>query len=248
MILELDVGNTRIKWRQISASDGACIAAGVVSDAEELLAVTELRQVPLMVRMCSVRGGDLNQQLQQWSADSYGLEIQTALVSASCGGVSNQYADPARLGIDRWLAMLAAFKRAAGPCVVIDGGTAFTVDVLNSHGQHRGGYIVPGLALMRGALEANTRIRLSEDNPEASRELGHSTDDAVRNGTLSALLALIARVAQSVSGPKSQAKLYFTGGDAELLHELAAIESSEVVPSLVFDGLGIACPFEEKSQ
>lgn len=247
MILELDVGNSRIKWRQIEEADAAVIACGDVPGFVELLAVPELIHKPLMARMCSVRPGEVNEQLAQWVEDSFGLELQNAAVSPSCGGVSNQYTDPGKLGIDRWLAMLAGFNRAGGSCVIIDGGTALTVDVISASGQHAGGYIVPGLALMRDSLESNTRIKLSENNPHASLSLGHSTDEAVCNGTLVTLLALIERVSLSILSQDSQARVYFTGGDADLLHRLSEIQASEVVPGLVFDGLAVACPYELSS-
>jgi type III pantothenate kinase len=243
MILELDVGNSRIKWRQIAEADARLIACGDVPGFVELLDVAELSRKPVMVRMCSVRGGEVNEQLGQWVEDKYGLELQHAVVSSSCGGVSNQYADPGRLGIDRWLAMLAAFNKARGSCVIIDAGTALTVDVISATGQHIGGYIVPGLSLMRDSLTANTRIRLSEAGSSASLSLGHSTDAAVFNGTLVTLLALIQRVSQSILSEDPQTKVYFTGGDADLLHSLSAIDSSERVPGLVFDGLAVACPY-----
>lgn len=244
MILELDVGNSRIKWRQISEIDAAVISNGDAPGLAELLAIPELSQKPVMARMCSVRIGGVNEQLAHWIEDSFGLSAQIAAVSSSCAGVSNQYADPARLGVDRWLAMLAGFNRAEGPCVIIDGGTALTVDVVSASGEHEGGYIVPGLALMRDSLQSNTGIRLAGKAWPDSLPLGHSTDDAVGNGTLVSILALIERVSQSVLSQDSQAKVYFTGGDAVLLHSLVAIPSSEVVPELVFDGLALACPYE----
>lgn len=244
MILELDVGNSRIKWRQIEEADAAVISGGDVPDFAQLLEVPELFHKPVMVRMCSVRPGEVNAQLARWVEDSFDLELQNAVVSPSCGGVSNQYTDPGKLGIDRWLAMLAGFNRAGGSCVIIDAGTALTVDVIDAGGQHSGGYIVPGLALMRDSLVANTRITLLEESSPDSEFLGHSTDEAVCNGTLVTLLALIERVTRSILSQDSRARVYFTGGDADLLHKLSAIHASEVVPGLVFDGLAVACPYE----
>lgn len=241
MILELDVGNTRIKWRLLAADTLLPLNTGHVSDLQQLQRVTELQVGISFARMCSVRGGELNQQIEQWVRDQYGIELQRAAVMVSRGGVSNQYADVSRLGIDRWLAMLAAYRRAGGACMVIDSGTAFTLDVVDAQGQHKGGYIIPGLGLMRSSLEAHTAIRLMENYSGDSRELGHSTDAAVFNGTLSALLATVELQRQALQAQGS-VKIYFAGGDAELLHSLADIEGSEVVSTLVFDGLDVACP------
>jgi type III pantothenate kinase len=118
-----------------------------------------------------------------------------------------------------------------------------TVDVVDSSGLHRGGYIVPGLKLMADSLRENTSIRLGEQHSQPTLAPGHSTDDAVRNGALVALIAMIERVIKSVSEDELQAKLYLSGGDAaELDNNLAAFHA-ELIPGLVMDGLAIACPY-----
>ena len=241
MILELDVGNSRIKWRLLVADTVTLVREGHVADFEELQQLEELQAEISMARMCSVRSGDVNAKLEEWIASNYGVELLRAQVSRSCGGVTNQYADVSRLGIDRWLAMLAAFRRAGGACMVVDSGTAFTIDVVDAQGLHQGGYIIPGLKLMRTSLESTTAIRLSEDYSVYSEDLGHSTDEAVFNGTVTALLATI-RQQFELLGPVGTVKTYFAGGDAQLLHRLAGLDGSEIVTSLVFDGLDVACP------
>ena len=248
MILELDVGNSRIKWRLVAADDLAVVGRGHVPGIEELQRVTDLDAAITMARMCSVRGGDVNQKLENWIRVKHGIDLVQATVTQSCGGVTNQYADVSRLGIDRWLAMLAAFKRVGGACVVVDAGTAFTIDLLDAQGLHLGGYILPGLSLMRSSLESTTAIRLTPGFIGKPGATGHSTDQAVSNGTLSALLALISQLMNSKFSEQLGAKLLFTGGDAELLHLHAAIEGSEVVPSLVFDGLDVACPYPDSDR
>ena len=243
MILELDVGNSRIKWRLLLAEGLMVAGAGHVSGLEELQGVTELEAATInMARMCSVRGGDVNKQLADWVRGKYGVELAVAAVTQSCGGVTNQYTDVSRLGIDRWLAMLAAFKRVGGPCIVVDAGTAFTIDVLDAQGVHLGGYILPGLSLMRSSLESATGIRLTPGFTGSPEIMGHSTDQAVSNGALSALLALISQLMRAAANKQLAAKVLFTGGDAELFHTHAAIEGSDVIPNLVLDGLDVACP------
>lgn len=243
MILELDAGNSRIKWRQIRSDSMELINAGIVPEFSDLEIVPELQYSVKMVRLCSVRGRELNIQLQDWVSSSYGLDLQVAEVTQSCGGVTNQYKDVSRLGIDRWLALLAAYKRTAGACVVVDAGTAFTIDLLDAQGLHLGGYILPGLQLMRSSLESATAIRLTPGHIARPQAAGHSTDQAVSNGTLTALLAMITQIMHSINSQQVATKLYFTGGDAELLHAHASIEGSEVVPGLVFEGLAVACPY-----
>lgn len=78
-------------------------------------------------------------------------------------GVRNGYADYQRLGMDRWLAIIGAYQLARGACLVLDLGTAITADYVNAAGEHLGGYICPGLPLMRGLLRTHTqRIRYED--------------------------------------------------------------------------------------
>ncbi|PCI82470.1 MAG: pantothenate kinase [SAR86 cluster bacterium] len=247
MILELDVGNSRIKWRLLAVGNLTVINAGHVSGLEELQRVTELEAAMTMARMCSVRGNDVNKKLEDWVRAKYRVDLVQAKVAQSCGGVTNQYADVSRLGIDRWLAMLAAYRRADGACMIIDSGTAFTIDVVDEQGLHLGGYIIPGLGLMHSSLESHTAIRLSDNYSAYSQSLGHSTDEAVFNGTVTALLATIEQQSESL-GSASGVEIYFAGGDAELLHGLAGLECSEVVTSLVLDGLDVACPYPDSDR
>ncbi len=243
MILELDIGNSRIKWRKLDEDARSVIAEGNTEDVNELAQSLKSTQKPVMIRMCSVRGAAENEQIRQWATDTWGLEAQIAKVTRSCAGVTIQYQDPGKLGIDRWLAMLAAYERATASCVIVDGGTALTVDVLDKRGLHIGGYIVPGISLMCKSLEANTRIQLTEQSLKTTVTLGHSTDQAVRNGSLMALISLIQRVVQVMSKQDSQVKLYLTGGDADQFRANLKVNNMEVIPGLVLDGLAAACPF-----
>lgn len=247
MILELDVGNTRIKWRMLAADSAEPVDEGHVPGFDELIHLQALASPIDFVRMCSVRGGEVNRQIEGWLQSNHGIEVAQARVTQRCGGVTNQYADVNRLGIDRWLAMLGAYRRAQGACLIIDSGTAFTLDAIDATGLHLGGYIIPGLQLMRHSIEANTAIRLSPDYSERSSALGHSTDAAVFNGTVAALLGAIELQSRRLRD-REGVRIFFAGGDAELLHALAGIDGSEVLRSLVFEGLAIACPRPDSAE
>ena len=242
MILEIDAGNTRIKWRCLNPGTAAMAAEGVVSGVKELIiAVGENHRVEF-ARLCSVRAGPDVEEIRQWIAAAWGLELQIAEVSRSCGGVSNHYVDPGKLGVDRWLAMLAARQISTEPCVIVDSGTALTIDVLDRNGEHRGGFILPGLNLMRKSLQENTGIRVAEGQEELTLEPGHSTEAAVFNGTLTALIATIETVINSIT-EAGQPTLLLTGGGGDLLAAYMSLPKTEVVAGLVLDGLAIACPY-----
>jgi type III pantothenate kinase len=235
MILELDIGNSRIKWRQLDEREGVVIDQGHVSDLDELQQLDALGAQPLMVRMSCVRDKNEADNIGKWVRGRYSLEASRAEVTKSCGSVTNSYEDVSRMGVDRWLAMLAAYQSTGGPCVVVDGGTALTVDIVAADGQHQGGYILPGLQLMRRSLVENTGIRISATTTSDSKKPGRSTDEAVLNGTLAVLLALIEQKAAGST-------LLLTGGDAQRLASMLPEQDLQVIPSLVLDGLAIACP------
>jgi type III pantothenate kinase len=253
MILELDIGNSRIKWRQLDA-DCKVINQGVVPGAKEFQQLTELALKPNAIRACSVRKGETYNEVKDWLEIKYGMPVHSACVKRDWAGVGIQYKDPGRLGVDRWLAMLAAYSSVKGACIVVDAGTALTIDVLAIDGAHQGGYILPGLGLMRASLEQNTAIRLITGPLPASLVLGHSTDQAVWHGSLAAAVALIEKTAITLSAQRP-VHLLFSGGDADVLLANADFErlvfsnaseigriSYEKVPDLVLDGLRIACP------
>ena len=254
MILELDIGNSRVKWRQIT-DDGNVINKGIVPGAKELREQAELALKPTAIRACSVRKGDAYEEVKDWLESKYEIPVETADVKRHWGGVSIQYEDPSRLGVDRWLAMLAAYSAVKGTCIIVDAGTALTIDVLAADGCHQGGYILPGLALMRASLEQNTAIRLNAGSIPASLALGHSTDQAVWNGGLALAVALIEKTVMETSAGKV-VNLIFSGGDGQILAAntdswALTVSNSitdtknirvEQVPDLVLDGLCIACP------
>lgn len=243
MILELDIGNSRIKWRLLDEKSGLSSQLSYSQDQSALF--TELMAIPApkMVRISSVRSGEITEEIEKWVGGRWSLPVHIARVSQSVGGVHNQYAQQNRLGVDRWLAMLSAFRKSKGACVVIDSGTALTIDVLDGHGLHLGGYIVPGLQIMRNSLEQNTRIRLERPGDSGSMALGNSTDSAVNHGTLAALVCLINKVVSEARLADAHARIFFAGGDAELLASHSEVDEFEIASSLVLDGLAIACPF-----
>ncbi|HEX2082798.1 MAG TPA: type III pantothenate kinase, partial [Xanthomonadaceae bacterium] len=144
------------------------------------------------------------------------------------------YAEPARLGVDRFLAMLAARARTQAPFVVVAVGTALTLDLVDGEGRHRGGRIAPSPALMREALHARAAQLPREGGAYA--EFAADTDDALASGCEGAALALIEHSltqAQALLGD-TPALLLHGGGAPDLLARLPQAES---VPALILEGL-----------
>lgn len=240
MILDVDIGNTRVKWR-LCGDDGAVYeyGCGTVSTWDEHFARISIK--PRRVRVSCVGASAGASTLYGYCVSRWKVVPEFAQSSASAAGVVNGYVEPSKLGVDRWLAILAAYKRCKRAVCVIDAGTAITVDTVNLAGEHLGGFIAPGLKLMADALWGGTQdvrfdrgIRFSA----GSANLGRSTADAVYGGVLNAAAGLIQR---AMSMGDSDQALILTGGDAACIAGLLA-EPYEIVPELVMDGLAIALP------
>ena len=249
MILELDCGNSFIKWRVIHAADAVIEGGGIVDSDQALLAeVAALASVRLTgCRIVSVRSEEETDALCSLIARAFTVQARVAQPAREMAGVRNGYDDYQRLGMDRWLAALGAFHLAKGACLVIDLGTAAKADFVAADGEHLGGYICPGMPLMRSQLRTHTR-RIRYDDASAERALtslspGRSTVEAVERGCV-LMLQGFARTqldqARALWGDTFT--VFLTGGDAPLVRE--AVPQARVVPDLVFVGLAMACPLD----
>ena len=159
------------------------------------------------------------------------VPVWQARAESSCLGLVSCYAQPARMGVDRWLAMLGARHASAGPLCVIDAGTAITLDLVAAQGRHEGGYILPGADLMRRALTADTgRIQVDAlDAPTLSP--GSNTQTCVNAGGWRAVIGAV----QSVLADYPEHRALLTGGLAPVLLEMGL--SATHHPHLVMEGL-----------
>lgn len=247
MILELDCGNTLIKWRLLDR--GGRVRDGDM--APDLIALQRLlggqeREIH-GCRLVSVRSEEetrvISDQLTSWLR----RPPLVARPSQELSGVRNGYTDYQRLGMDRWLAVVAGYELAGRACVVIDLGTAVTSDLVNAAGVHLGGFIAPGSKLLRAALLQHTRLIRYED--KVAWDLvdpvpGMNTAEAVECGCglmLSGFVQEQLRVARRLLG--DDPVVILTGGDAGAVEPLLPA-STLVVPDLVFRGLALACPME----
>jgi type III pantothenate kinase len=246
MILELDCGNSRIKWRVLCSADSRVLFAGSVVDGMQLLeALLGLSGLALLkCRLSSVRSDDATAGLIALISSKFSVEFIVARSRANWAGVSNGYYQPGKLGADRWLAILAAYKLAGGACLVIDVGTAVTVDLVTVSGEHLGGYICPGLRLMGDQLVASASgISGLHVGVGSLQDLtpGRVTHEAVARGGVLMLRGFIE--SQLQAAPEllgGSFTVFLTGGDAELVGRLSV--EARFVPDLVFIGLAIACP------
>jgi len=172
MILELDCGNSFIKWRVLESDQAKACAEGVVGS--DLALIESLAALPGLslarCRLVSVRASEETNKLVEALQGAFGVVVSCAVPAREMAGVRNGYQDFERLGLDRWLAMLGGFKLASGACLVLDFGTAATADFIAADGQHLGGFICPGMPLMRNQLRTHTR-KIRYDDAAAERAL-----------------------------------------------------------------------------
>ncbi len=233
MILELDIGNSRVKWRTLAA--GAVTGRGHCERATPDWPATLPQQEVEQIRVANVGGAEAAQQLTRWAQAHWGLTPGYAESLPALAGVTNGYREPARLGVDRWLALLAAWRELRAGAILVSAGTALTVDVLDDNGQHGGGYIVPGLRLMRDALVGGTSGVRLDFALATTLAPGHSTVEAVLHGCTAMAVALIETTR------KEAWPVVLGGGDAAALAPWLAGTVLER-PDLVLDGLAIALP------
>ena len=248
MILELDLGNTCAKWRIVK--DRAEVVAQGIADIDDWLDgrfPAAWRMGVARARIASVLASTTENELIAKIQSELLISTQLARSTASCCGVTNAYANPDRLGVDRWLALIAAYKLRDGAVMVIDAGTALKVDAVDDAGRHFGGYIIPGSALMESALLQGTdRVRYEDGQLIESVALGRDTRSCVQHGIAAALVgAVMVAIERFRIVIGRQPHLCITGGAGVLLKrrldEVGILDSS-LEADLVLDGLRWVLP------
>ena len=157
--LFIDVGNSRIKFALLEHNHYEYLGPYVqaeLSDEDALLDCLEnLQVIPSRIYICSVGATAFEHRLREAIMRLWSILPVFMVTQSSFGALQNGYEDPYQLGVDRWMAMVGASVMIQSPFVVIDAGTAITVDAVNA-GEHLGGLIVPGLQTLRHCLVSKT--------------------------------------------------------------------------------------------
>ena len=227
-ILDFDAGNTFVKWRLVGSS-----LRGRVSHND--LHTVEWPEAIDRVRVASVAGEAVSEALKAFVRQRWQFDAEFAETSAAVAGVTNSYTDPSRMGVDRWLAMLSAWNQAKAACWVVDCGSAITVEQLDRHGRHLGGYIIPGIQLISHNLLSNTAEIIVDHSIQGfNSSPGVNTSEAVQHGINLLLEALAEKIMRESKGQP----VYVTGGDGALFCSL--VDGAIWCPDLVMDGLPLA--------
>lgn len=234
MILLVDAGNTRIKWRIIEASAAPGWVAEGALGHDDIDSLRELgRRYPALARVvgANVAGEAVAARIR---AALGGLPLRWLVSTAACCGVSNSYEDPARLGADRFAAMIGARRLHPQACLIVTAGTATTVDVVDATGRFRGGLIVPGVELMKHALaERTAQLPLAEGRFAPAPR---NTVDAIHSGCVQAQAGAVERMFRQIAAEPG-ALCLLGGGAADGFADLLQIPLRRV-DNLVLLGLG----------
>lgn len=256
--LDVDIGNSRTKWR---FGNTRGVAPGAVPPT--------LADLP--DRVCIACVAAERDEVGARFASAFGFRPEFAETTARLAGVTCGYENPDLLGVDRWLALVAAWHAVRQPTVVADIGTAATLDFVVRDGRHVGGYIVPGLGTMVRTLARDTaRVRVADERMGEERDSqgprggtpyektfeaevacgalapgllpGRDTEQAVRRGTTAMVVSFlewsVARFSREVGEAPA---LFLTGGDADDIAVRLSLPV-RVEPDLVLDGLALALP------
>jgi type III pantothenate kinase len=241
MKLLLDMGNTRLKWA-LQAQSAGWLSRGAVDWQPDMSTALESAWAdlprPAAVIAASVVDTAREAQVTDVTERLFARAPSWLRTPASACGVRNAYAEPQRLGVDRFLAMVAARADGHAPCIVAGAGTALTLDALAADGRHLGGLIAPGPQLMQQSLlDATARVR--PDRPGDILELADNTADAVASGCWQAAAALIERFATRMA-PRlgTTPALILGGGDAARLASLLSIPA-QLSQDSVLRGLAV---------
>jgi type III pantothenate kinase len=258
--LLFDAGNTRFKWALLR---GDRLGVQRATPVGELAAfATWLARAPAIWRIVgvSVAGLPLERSLRALLRRAERPVPDMLVAGRTAAGIHNSYAEPGRLGADRWAAMAAAWQlggRRRNVCAVSI-GTAITIDLVDAAGQHRGGLIAPGPALMLDALLGRTadiatraaldRRQRARSSSTVIRPLAASTRAGIDAGCLMAAAGLIERTVAELSGSLGRRPaVYVTGGGSEFVAPLLR-GTTQLVPDLVLRGVAVLADLPIRQQ
>lgn len=240
-ILLIDIGNTRIKWAEYNDCLGqlqAEVHQPIVDKFAFFEKIWATLPKPSAVWVANVAGVEIAEKLNSWIQQRWQLTANWVSSTKYQCGIINDYDYPEQLGVDRWLAVLAARQLVpTNQVCVVDCGTAVTLDVLTQN-HYIGGLIVPGRATMQQALlkQTDALANLLQQPATQVNLLATNTTDGIQWGSLYAIVGLIRHLLEQLQRQVPETTLLLTGGGAfDLLPYLP--ETTRYEPELVLHGL-----------
>jgi len=237
MKLLVDLGNSRLKWAVENFGNLSLSAAIAWQQDGFQVQLTQAWQTLTgitTVLISTVGTTKISSFIKELARKIWGeIEIIYAHSQAQALGVINGYVQPQKLGVDRWLGLLAVHVHYSDAAWMVDCGTAITADYITAAGQHQGGLITSGLGLMKHALATNTNA-LELNSQVFKLALATNTNAAIYGGTLTMAVGFI----QQLSRFQPNTAIILTGGDAEIIQ--SHLEQEVILDqNLVLKGLAL---------
>lgn len=233
--LLVDEGNTRVKYA-LAESDKINQIRAIELDDLAIANVLPIKKI--IIASVKAESESIIHQLKLTFPQADMMQIHT---QSRAFGLMNAYSDYTRLGIDRWLAMLGAKVNTNNAFIVLDAGTAVTVDAVNQQGHHLGGWILPNVNFSAESLaQRSGKIELIKPS-EANIQLGKITEECVYNGLYASHIYLINSLYQQLVDSEAKVEVYLTGGDASIYHQLLNELNvpNQRIDNLVFVGMSL---------
>jgi type III pantothenate kinase len=233
MSLLIDVGNSFIKTMQYNDGHLCSFKRFKHDEQAELLTLINSQDLVLYASVVD----DISKSIEQF-AQQFSIKVQKISTADQVPLLCNGYENPKQLGVDRWLAMLGArYLFPDNHCIVVDSGTATTIDVITNKGAHLGGWIIPGIELLLDALNSKTAKISVSKKPINNITFGHDTATNVNVGVWACTVGCIVQAVKHCTENNVQIdRVICTGGNGETVKELLT-QASEYIPELVFWGM-----------
>ncbi|HAF02049.1 MAG TPA: type III pantothenate kinase, partial [Methylophilaceae bacterium] len=224
MNLLIDIGNTRTKWVLVNDGDSLPEVSVYFNRDDVILQLLEQAKCAQKIFISNVAGeAALQKMLDALVATR--ASVHCVKTSVELDGVHNSYEAPQRLGVDRWLALIAANQIAQTHCLVVSMGTAITMDALikdnNARASFIGGTIMPGMRMMQDALSHHTADLSFTHGGFTQGDLQKfpkNTQDAIFSGCINSVIGAIQLQWQRLKNvAQTPPALLLSGGDADLL-------------------------------
>ncbi|WP_353432263.1 type III pantothenate kinase [Polynucleobacter sp. MWH-UH23A] len=260
LYLIFDVGNTRLKWAAVESTKqpsdqqkklwdySGSINTQSLQSAEHRAEladyISKTLPKPDVIAFSCVAGKEVINQLQSLFPQWQDIQWKQLGGDSTFDGIRTLYQDPSKLGSDRWSAIIGARSLSKTNALIINAGTATTIDLLGSNGVHYGGWILPGLSLMHQSLEANTAQLPLAVRDASEQGFGTSTNEAIIGGCDAAQIGAIQYaldLAKQMNLPVE--KIWFDGGNAKTLMNqirqanILSTQKIEVSEGLVLRGV-----------
>ncbi len=217
MVAVLDVGNTRI---HLGRYGGHTLRGKWYFPTEKKLPVAPLKAVLADKRVKGLSVVSVVPRLTRQIVNlSSQYKLPTIVVSAKIDcGIQFAYKDPTTLGADRIATIVGALRRYRRSVIVVDAGTAITIDVASNAGRHYGGLILPGMHALAEIMHARTAQLPRVEVRKPSNLAGRSTEECIQSGIFNGTLMMVRGVIRAL-GKKYGREFYCvsTGGSGSLM-------------------------------